>query len=209
MKTFLKKHLLIIEIAGTALFLLFSLYLGNNLYKKFISLNSIQSDSIFPVTDTAVPSMQEPAKIALPIRLKIPSINVDATIEQVGLTPKGAMDVPKDRNNVAWFDPGTHPGQKGSAVMAGHLDWTDGQKAVFENLDTLKKGDLVVVETDNGKSVSFKVRESHIYDREVDTTDIFSSSDGSHLNLITCVGTWDKSQKSYTKRLVVFTDLAS
>ena len=206
-KTFLKKHLLIIKIAGTAiLLLLFLLYLGSNYYKKIISLNSIQGDSIFPVTDTAVPSRQEPAKIALPVRLKIPSINVDAAIELVGLTQKGAMDVPKDRNDVAWFSLGTRPGDKGSAVVAGHLDWTNGQKAVFENLGKLKNGDLLVVETESEKSISFAVRESRVYDSGVNTADIFASDSGTHLNLITCDGTWDKSKKSYTKRLVVFTD---
>jgi len=31
----------------------------------------------------------------LPVRLKIPSINVDAAIEYTGVTPKGAMIAPR------------------------------------------------------------------------------------------------------------------
>ena len=56
----------------------------------------------------------------LPIRLKIPSIKVDAAIEYVGIAPDGNMDVPKGPDNVAWFEPGTRPGDVGSAVLAGH-----------------------------------------------------------------------------------------
>jgi len=35
----------------------------------------------------------------------------------------------------------------------------------------------------------------------------FSPPAGSHLNLITCSGVWDAKTNSYTKRLVIFTDL--
>lgn len=181
--------------------LLLILYFGANFHKR-----SVPPSPINIITPSAqITQNQTPS--ALPLRLKIPSINVDAAVERVGLTSKGAMDVPKDRNNIAWFDPGTRPGDKGSAVVAGHLDWKNGQKAVFENLNKLRPGDFLYVETDSGQSVSFAVRESRVYDLEADTDEIFSSDDGAHLNLITCDGSWDKSQNSYTKRLVVFTDI--
>jgi hypothetical protein len=56
----------------------------------------------------------------LPVRLKIPSIGVDARIKPVGLTADGAMDVPAGPADVAWFDLGPRPGEIGSAVVAGH-----------------------------------------------------------------------------------------
>jgi hypothetical protein len=34
------------------------------------------------------------------------------------------------------------------------------------------------------------------------------SNDKAHLNLITCDGVWDVTKKSYSKRLVVFADIA-
>jgi len=70
----------------------------------------------------------------LPVRLKIPKINVDSAFEYVGLTPQGAMDVPKGPAEVGWFKLGTRPGEIGSAVVAGHSGWKNGIPAVFDNL---------------------------------------------------------------------------
>jgi hypothetical protein len=45
------------------------------------------------------------------------------------------------------------------------------------------------------------------YDPNISATDVFISSDKkSHLNLITCTGTWDSILKSHSSRLIVFTD---
>lgn len=143
----------------------------------------------------------------LPVRLKIPAIAVDAAIEQVGLTSTGAMDVPKGPDGVGWFSPGTHPGQVGSAVIAGHRGWKSGIAAVFDNLSTLRKGDTLSVVDDQGKSSSFVVREIRTYDKDAIVPEVFASPEGTHLNLITCTGDWDASKHSSTERLVIFTDL--
>jgi sortase A len=144
----------------------------------------------------------------LPVRLKIPTIEVDATVEQVGLTPKGEMDTPKDPAEVAWLNLGARPGENGSAVITGHYGtWKNGSGSVFDNLHKLKKGDNVYMEDEKGETISFIVRESRSYEPSADASDVFSSDDeGSHLNLITCEGTWNKDLKSYSERLVIFTD---
>lgn len=140
----------------------------------------------------------------LPVRLKIPSINIDAAIEYVGVTDKGEMDVPKDTNDVGWFNLGPRPGEMGSAVFAGHFDGVYGEDAVFTNLSKLKEGDKLYVEDDNGNSITFVVKGSRIYDPGY-ADEVFSRNDGIYLNLITCDGVWDRSKKSFSKRLVVFT----
>ena len=146
--------------------------------------------------------------LGLPVRLKIPEIGVNAAIDSLGLTPDGSMDIPKGPNDVAWFNLGHRPGENGSAVIAGHYGtWKNGQGSVFDNLHKLSKGDMLYIGDDNGSVISFTVREIIKYDPKADTADIFSSDDGkAHLNLITCEGTWNKNSKSYSERLVVFTD---
>lgn len=143
----------------------------------------------------------------VPVRLKIPSLNIDSAIEYVGLTSDGEMDVPKDRANVAWYDLGSRPGENGSAVIAGHYGrWKNGDVAVFDNLDKLKFGDKILIES-NDAIISFVVRETKSYQPEADATEVFFSSDGkAHLNIVTCEGEWNKISKSYAKRLVVFAD---
>lgn len=144
----------------------------------------------------------------MPVRLKIPSINVDATVEYVGLTSSGAIDVPKNSTDVAWFNLGPRPGENGSAVITGHYGWKRENKSAFDNLFKVHKGDKLYVEDGKGKIISFVVRESRRYDPNANASDVFESSDGkAHLNLITCEGDWDKDSKSYSKRLVIFADL--
>ena len=140
------------------------------------------------------------------MRLKIPTLNIDAAIEYVNLTPQGEMGVPNNTADVGWFDLGSRPGERGSAVIAGHLNAQDGGAGVFSQLSQLKTGDKMSVEDESGTSFTFVVRESREY-KPGYADEVFSQNDGSHLNLITCEGFWDPGQKSYSKRLVVFTDM--
>jgi LPXTG-site transpeptidase (sortase) family protein len=180
-------------------------------YKTAVSPATVQlpRDAIY---DALVESIQntvfsdQTAK-ELPIRLKIPAINVDATIENVGIKIDGSMDIPKDADRVGWFDLGPRPGENGSAVIDGHYGWKDNKPAVFDDLYKLQKGDKIYVESGTALPTVFVVREIRKYDPLADAIDVFSSKDGQpHLNLITCEGTWSKEQKSYSKRLVVFAD---
>lgn len=143
----------------------------------------------------------------LPVRLKIPAINVDAIILPVGLTLDGAMAAPEGPADVAWFNLGTRPGEIGSSVIDGHSGWKNGIPAVFDNLNKLGVGDKVLVMDERGVTFTFVVRKIRTYDPKADASDVFISNDGkAHLNLITCEGTWDEVTKSSSQRLIVFTD---
>lgn len=149
----------------------------------------------------------ESAELARPVRLQIPSIEVDASIESLGLTPLGAMDAPAVPENVGWYNQGTVPGKVGSAVMDGHSGWKNG-KAVFDDLRKLEIGDKIYVQDKNNNVTIFVVRELKYYDKDANTKNVFESSDGkSHLNLITCAGEWDKGSQTSSQRLVVWSDL--
>ena len=143
----------------------------------------------------------------LPLRLKIPQINVDAPMEHLGIAEDGTMDVPKGPLEVAWFNLGPRPGEVGSAVMAGHSGYKDRREAVFDNLYKLKKGDKIYVEDANRVMMTFVVREIRSYSPKADAREVFTSSDGlKHLNLITCTGIWNEQAQTRSERLVVFTD---
>lgn len=190
--TFFRVPILIVIAVCASSFLIFQL-----------ALQSVAADRPRQVTHFLTQPHQESG---LPVRLKIPSIKVDAVIESVGLTPKGAMDVPKDPNNVGWYSLGVRPGEKGNAVLAGHLDWYNGKIAVFQNLKNLHAGDLLSIETDKGRFFPFIVRAIRSYDPNEIAPEVFQKSDGIHLNLVTCGGLWDKQRRIYRERLVIFTD---
>lgn len=201
-KILLKWPWFIAGVAGITFFLIFLMViffigpLSRGFYMKPVPSASSQ---ISPASLTGA---------GLPVRLKIPGINVNAALESVGLTLEGAVDVPKDPSNAAWFDLWPRPGENGSAVITGHYgQWKSGAGSVFDNLYKLRQGDKLYVEDDRGAIITFVVRASRSYDPEANAPEVFSSNDGkSHLNLITCEGAWNKVSKSYPKRLVVFTD---
>jgi LPXTG-site transpeptidase (sortase) family protein len=92
-------------------------------------------------------------------------------------------------------------------VIAGHEGWKNNIAAAFDNLHELSKGDLIYVADAQGAKTTFVVRAVLTYDQNGNASAIFNSNDGKvHLNLITCEGIWNASQKSYSDRLVVFAD---
>jgi sortase (surface protein transpeptidase) len=139
----------------------------------------------------------------------IPSIGVDASVEQVGVTADGAMDTPADPWNTGWYAPGVRPGEAGNAAIAGHVDYHGIGPVVFWDLNKLAVGAEVLVVTDTGQTLRFTVRGSEYYtDSNAPLLDIFGPANTVNLNLITCGGTFDPATRHYDQRLVVFTSYA-
>lgn len=166
----------------------------------------VKNKTINPVANF-VSKVQNQSGPGLPVRLKIPKIKVDAKFETVGLTAQGAVDVPKNFTNVAWYNLSPIPGERGSAIITGHYGRKGGKSSAFDNLHKLRVGDKLYVEDEKGNSISFIVREIRRYNQNSSALAVFNQKDeGVHLNLITCEGTWNKDLKSYSNRLVIFTD---
>jgi LPXTG-site transpeptidase (sortase) family protein len=146
--------------------------------------------------------------IAPPVSLKISKIGVDTTMAAVGVNLKGDMDIDENPTQAAWYKLGAKPGEEGSAVIAGHYGWKNGVPSVFNDLHTLVKGDKFSTIGEDGKQMMFVVTRLATYAPDQDATNVFRSDDGkAHLNLVTCQGSWNNSQSTYSERLVVFSDL--
>ncbi len=145
--------------------------------------------------------------IGAPQRIQIPEIALDAVIESVALTADGSMDVPKDPLNAGWYSLGPRPGEIGSAVIDGHVNWIHNSVAVFTDLHKIISGDTIIISDDTGAQTKFSVRKTELYNAAENAADIFTSTDNkSHLNLITCDGEWDKVARQYKQRFIVFAD---
>lgn len=147
---------------------------------------------------------------AIPKKLRIPSLSIDASVESVGMDEQGNMDVPKLTENVAWYSLGFKPGEQGSAVIGGHYDTATGAPAVFYELSSLQNGDKVIVSDERDKEYVYVVEDSTIYGfDQLPMQEIFADSTQALLRLITCSGTFDAITKNYSKRLVVTARLQS
>ncbi|MEB2356783.1 class F sortase [Bacillus pumilus] len=149
----------------------------------------------------------EPSGI-VPAEIAIPAIDVKAKVEKTTLSKDGSMGVPKNTGNTAWFKDGPKPGDKGNAVMNGHVDNKWGP-SVFYRLKELKKGNKVIVTSSSGKKRTFEVIKVQSYPREEKPNAFFGYAFTRNLNLITCTGTFDHAAGTHEKRLVVFTQLTS
>jgi LPXTG-site transpeptidase (sortase) family protein len=144
-----------------------------------------------------------------PVRLVIPSLSINAKVQQVGLNAKGEMGIPTNFKDVGWYKYGTVPGQLGSAVIDGHIDNALALPGVFKHLEDIKKGDDVYVVANDGTTLRFVVSEVATYPyTDGPTEHIFGANDVARLNLITCTGTWVSSKHTYNERFVVYTTYA-
>lgn len=153
-------------------------------------------------------SLPVQASSGIPTRIKIPKIKVNIALESVGLNPDGVVGAAKNLGSAAWYNLGVRPGDNGSAVINGHFGrLKNGKMGVFTNLNKLRKGDKISTIDHDGLSTTFVVREIRKYNLKEDATEVFyANDDNSHLNIVTCVGVWNKITKTYSNRLVVFAD---
>lgn len=144
-----------------------------------------------------------------PTRLVIPKIGVDAPFTQLTLGPAGALQPPPAANTdlVGWYAKGAAPGEKGTAIIAGHVD-TKVSAAVFVNLDQLDTGDRFSVERADGRTANFVVDSAETFAKDDFPSDrVYADAPRPEVRLITCAGDYDHTVKDYTDNLVVFAHL--
>ena len=133
---------------------------------------------------------------------------MNAPLTGLGLTPQGSLEVPPaQRKNLAgWYEDGTTPGERGTAIVAGHVDNAEGP-AVFYRLGALKKGSTVEVERRDGTVALFAVDAVEVYDaRAFPDKKVYGAARRPELRVITCGGGYAK-DTGYRGNVVVFAHL--
>ncbi|ALO12216.1 Secreted protein [Streptomyces venezuelae] len=158
---------------------------------------------------SAVPAVGPSMPRSAPVRLKIPKIGVDAPFVGLKIGPSGALDPPPadDANLVGWQASGISPGERGTSIIAGHLDTATGA-AVFARLNELGAGDTFEVTRADGTTAAFLIDSVEDFDKD-DFPDqrVYADTPDALVRLITCAGAYDRKAKDYTENLVVFAHL--
>ena len=142
-----------------------------------------------------------------PVRITIPAIGVSAPIIALGLDRSGALEVPHDFGDTGWWTGGARPGERGPAVIAGHVDSHTGPAAFFR-VGNLRRGDVIIVQRADGRLVHFHVRRSAHYPKaRFPTAEVYGPTGGPTLRLITCSGTFDRASGHYLDNTVVYAGL--
>lgn len=151
--------------------------------------------------------IEDPKYGVLPETIKIDSIGVESAVEHVGLMKDGEMAVPENFRITGWYNKGPKPGERGSSVIAGHVDDKTGP-GVFFDLKKLQKGDEIEILNDEGKKLIFEVVGKDIFPMDdAPVNDIFGYTPRRMLNLVTCTGPFDESIGGHIERLAVYTEL--
>ena len=152
-----------------------------------------------------------------------PSVGISIPVVGVGLTPGGAMDAPfGPPNSVVWHEGfweqlTAHPGDPGTATLAGHLDDTLSRPGAFWTLRSIQDGATVTM-TRLSDGTRFVY---HVYETDAITLAqgnspqwlgrIYGAAAGgaedgtSRLVMITCTGRWVNGE--YDHRFLAFASL--
>lgn len=150
------------------------------------------------------PPAVEPA--AEPVGLRIGAIGVEAPVDPFGVDQDTRqMAVPENVTDVAWYKFGPSPGEPGSAVLAAHVDLYGQGPGVFFELRKVEVDDVVHVAYADGTEKAFRVIARTEYDKdELPTEAIFAKRGPAVLTLITCGGTFSRSNRTYDSNVVVY-----
>jgi LPXTG-site transpeptidase (sortase) family protein len=141
---------------------------------------------------------------AAPVRIGIPRLGVTSTLVGLRKDRAGRLQVPTDYARAGWYSQGPAPGDRGPAVIAGHVDSFRGP-AVFARLGSLRKGDRIAVRRADGTLRTYAVTLVRTYAKRDFPTELVYRGDGREsLRLITCGGDFDRRSKSYRSNVVVF-----
>jgi sortase (surface protein transpeptidase) len=146
----------------------------------------------------------EPRPVKPPSRLAIPSIGVRTHVIRLGLNPDRTLDVPTDYSVAGWYALGPKPGEKGAAVIVGHVDSKEGP-GVFYRLGQVAPGSLVMVASPNRTALRFRVDAVREYPKTAfPTALVYGQTTKPELRLITCGGPFDTATGHYLDNVVVF-----
>ena len=162
-----------------------------------------------PVQGPTAPTSVVVRARVTPTSLEIPAIGVNTgELDDLGLTPSGAMDVPEGASTAGWFALSPVPGEVGPSVLAAHVNY-DGVPGVFARLHEMKVGDTAVVRRSDGTPVRFTAYRVERFSKSAfPTADVYGNTAGPELRLITCGGDFDRAAHSYRGNVVVFARIA-
>ncbi len=151
----------------------------------------------------------QPLARSVPVSIRIPAIDVDAPVMQVGKNADGTVQVPPldEHNLTGWYRYGPTPGQRGPAVILGHVDSLTGI-SVFFYLKDLHAGDRVYVTLADGKVATFTVDGVQKVAKDAfPTASIYGKASYPSLRLITCGGPFDRATGHYLDNILVYAHL--
>ena len=167
---------------------------------KRLSPRAVSGEDLAPRPSTPLVD----ARAAPPRWIRIPAIGVWAPVVPLGLNPDHTLQVPRRWGDAGWYTRGPEPGERGPAVIAGHVDSTSGP-AVFYRLGQLRRGAMVQIRRADHSVVSFRVEGVERWPKgRFPTRRVYHPTPRSTLRLITCGGAFSAATGHYVDNVIVY-----
>ncbi|MFE7632350.1 class F sortase, partial [Kocuria sp. NPDC057446] len=160
-----------------------------------------------PAPGTLPPVLAESA----PVAVRIPAAGAASELLHLGLRPDGSLEVPPTHPGApaSWYTASPTPGERGPAILLGHVNATGGGPGVFAGLRGLAPGDTVEVDRADGSTAVFVVDRGEQYAKDAfPTRAVYGNTAGAELRLITCDG-YDPATGLFDDNYVVYATLAA
>jgi LPXTG-site transpeptidase (sortase) family protein len=172
---------------------------------------TFSSGETLTAADLAARGRGDPVrKPFLGVNLVIRRIGVDAPFVVRVVGPDGKMPRVGDATSVAWYDfsqwpalGGTPGTDHGNVIVAGDYDDLHVPQAVFYRLSELVAGDLVQLNTSDGRTLAYEVEFNKVTTVDgIDWTDLAAATPEESLTLITAAAPLNKDRRVVWGRAV-------
>jgi hypothetical protein len=141
---------------------------------------------------------------ARPVSVAIESAGISAPVIPLGLRRDGSLEVPRNFSEAGWRVGGPEPGERGAALIAGHVDSKAGP-AAFYRLRDVRRGQEVEVRRADGSTVTFVVRRmEQVAKRSFPTRRVYGKTRLPTLRLVTCGGSFDRASGHYRDNVIAY-----
>lgn len=193
-------------VAGLLLTLLYGVLTGCGQSHTAPPLRGVISEGP-PLTLPPLPPLvaaEATEQVADPLRVRIPAIGVDAPVGPLHVDENGVLPPPDGNHITGWWQQGPEPGERGPAVIAGHVDSYRGP-AVFFRLHELRNGDAIFIDRADGSTAVFATQRVERHDKNTFPTEhVYGDTPDSQLRLITCGGDFDDAERRYLDNIIVY-----
>jgi sortase (surface protein transpeptidase) len=174
-------------------------------------LSEVQNPVAAPATEEGTPPPNAVVPTVspdlIPTRVRIPSIEVDSGVIDLGVNPDRTLEVPEDISVTGWYTGRSVPGEIGPGVVVGHVDSAVAGAGVFFHLRDLEEGARIEVERSDGSVAEFAVTSVVLVGKdEFPTEEVYGSTEQPTLRLITCGGSFDRGAGSYLGNVIVYAE---
>lgn len=139
-----------------------------------------------------------------PVKISFPAYGIQSDVYPVGFVEGDdeTIDTLPSATDVSWFEYFATQDEEGNCIINGHNHW-QGETGNFAVLGSLVIGDEIIIETEDGRDITYEVESVEEYPYVGFPMELLSNQVGTRLTLITCSGRYSQTLKTSEQRIVV------